>query len=65
MTTYAGVAIFSALTAYDMQKIKQLNVRGNTGTDEDRREAILGALTLYLDFVNLFLFFLRIFGRER
>ena len=39
--------------------------RGNTGTDEDKREAILGALTLYLDFVNLFLFFLRIFGRER
>ena len=65
VTTYAGVVIFSALTAYDMQKIKQLNSRGNTGTDEDRREAILGALTLYLDFVNLFLFFLRIFGRER
>jgi FtsH-binding integral membrane protein len=65
ITTYAGVAIFSALTAYDMQKIKQLNVRGNTGTDEDKREAILGALTLYLDFINLFLFLLRIFGRER
>ena len=65
ITTYAGVAIFSALTAYDMQKIKQLNVRGNTGTDEDKRESILGALTLYLDFINLFLFLLRIFGRER
>jgi FtsH-binding integral membrane protein len=48
-----------------MQKIKQINVAGNTGTDEDKREAILGALTLYLDFINLFLFFLRIFGRER
>jgi uncharacterized protein len=65
ITTYAGVAIFSALTAYDMQKIKQLNVRGNTGTDDDKREAILGALALYLDFINLFLFILRIFGRER
>jgi uncharacterized protein len=65
ITTYAGVAIFSALTAYDMQKIKELTVRGNTGTDEDKREAILGALALYLDFINLFLFVLRIFGRER
>jgi uncharacterized protein len=65
ITTYAGVAIFAALTAYDMQKIKQLNVRGNTGTDNDKREAILGALALYLDFINLFLFVLRIFGRER
>ena len=65
ITTYAGVAIFAALTAYDFQKIKQLNVRGNTGTDDDKREAILGALALYLDFINLFLFVLRIFGRER
>jgi FtsH-binding integral membrane protein len=65
VTTYAGVAIFSALTAYDMQKIKELNVRGNTGTDENKREAMVGALTLYLDFINLFLFLLRIFGRER
>jgi FtsH-binding integral membrane protein len=65
ITTYAGVAIFSALTAYDMQKIKELNVRGNTGTDADKREAILGALALYLDFINLFLFILRIFGRSK
>jgi uncharacterized protein len=64
ITTYAGVAIFSALTAYDMQKIKQMNVRGNVGTDDDKREAILGALALYLDFINLFLFILRIFGRR-
>ncbi|HXV03798.1 MAG TPA: Bax inhibitor-1/YccA family protein [Gaiellaceae bacterium] len=65
ITTYAGVAIFAALTAYDMQKIKQLNVRGNAGTDDDKREAILGALALYLDFINLFLFILRIFGRQK
>ncbi|MFL5770403.1 MAG: Bax inhibitor-1/YccA family protein [Chloroflexota bacterium] len=65
ITTYAGVAIFSALTAYDMQKIKEINTRGNTGTDDDKREAILGALALYLDFVNLFLFILRIFGRSK
>ena len=65
VTTYAGVGIFSALTAYDMQKIKQINVAGDAGTDADRREAILGALALYLDFVNLFLYLLRIFGRRR
>lgn len=65
VTTYAGVVIFSVLTAYDMQKVKEINQRGNVGTDADRREAVLGALALYLDFVNLFLFLLRILGRRR
>jgi uncharacterized protein len=65
ITTYAGVLIFSALTAYDMQKIKQVNVAGDAGTDADRRQAILGALALYLDFINLFLYILRIMGRRR
>ena len=65
ITTYAGVAIFSALTAYDMQKVKKINVAGDAGTDADKREAILGALALYLDFVNLFLYLLRIFGKRR
>jgi uncharacterized protein len=64
ITTYAGVAIFAALTAYDMQKLKQIGQQGLTGEDEGRA-AILGALTLYLDFINLFLFLLRIFGQER
>ena len=64
ITTYAGVAIFAALTAYDMQKLKQINEQGLTG-DAEGRAAILGALTLYLDFINLFLFLLRIFGQER
>jgi len=64
ITTYAGVAIFAALTAYDMQKLKQIGEQGLTG-DAEGRAAILGALTLYLDFINLFLFLLRIFGQQR
>jgi uncharacterized protein len=61
ITTYAGVAIFAGLTAYDMQKLKQY------GTQDagDGRMAVLGALALYLDFINLFLFLLRIFGQRR
>ncbi len=65
VTTYIGVLIFVGLTAYDTQKIKNSNVIGNEGTDEDNKEAIMGALTLYLDFINLFLYLLRIFGRKK
>ncbi len=64
ITTYAGVAIFAALTAYDMQKLTQIGKQGLTGEAEGRA-AILGALSLYLDFINLFLFLLRIFGQQR
>lgn len=64
ITTYAGVGIFAALTAYDMQKLKQINQQGLSGEAEGRA-AIMGALALYLDFINLFLFLLRIFGRSR
>lgn len=60
-----GVVVFAGLTAYDTQKIKQLNIIGNEGTDEDHKEAIMGALTLYLDFVNLFLQLLRILGKKK
>lgn len=65
ITTYAGVLIFVGLTAYDTQKIKNSNIIGNEGTDEDRKEAIMGALSLYLDFINLFLNLLRIFGKRK
>ena len=64
VTTYAGVAIFAALTAYDMQKLTQINREGISG-EEAGRAAIMGALALYLDFINLFLFLLRIFGQQR
>jgi len=63
--TYAGVLIFVGLTAYDTQKIKEMNILGNEGTDEDTKEAISGALTLYLDFINLFLMLLRLMGDRR
>ena len=63
--TYAGVLIFVGLTAYDTQKIKEMNILGNEGTDEDTKEAIRGALSLYLDFINLFLMLLRIMGSRR
>lgn len=61
VTTYAGVAIFAGLTAYDMQKIKQYGQAGETRGGV----AIRGALALYLDFINLFLYMLRIFGSAR
>jgi FtsH-binding integral membrane protein len=64
ITTYAGVAIFAALTAYDMQKLTQINREGISG-EAAGRASIMGALALYLDFINLFLFLLRIFGQER
>ena len=60
LTTFAGVAIFAALTAYDTQKLKALYAAGVGGN-----LALRGALTLYLDFINMFLFLLRLFGRRR
>ncbi len=62
--TFGGVVLFCALTAYDMQKIKQI---GESGADAEtlKKASILGALSLYLDFINLFLFLLRIFGSAR
>lgn len=60
-----GVVIFSGLTAYDTQKIKSSNIIGNEGTEEDKKETIFGALTLYLDFINLFLSILRLMGNRR
>lgn len=65
ITTYAGVLIFTGLTAYDTQKILRMNILGNEGTEEDTKEAISGALRLYLDFINLFLMMLRILGDRR
>ncbi|MFM9044111.1 MAG: Bax inhibitor-1 family protein [bacterium] len=64
ITTYAGVIIFAGLTAYDMQKLKRISEQGVSGV-EGQRLSIYGALSLYLDFINLFLFLLRIFGQQR
>jgi Integral membrane protein, interacts with FtsH len=65
ITTYAGILIFVGLTAYDTQKIKRIHAGEFAGEEQERKSAILGALALYLDFVNLFLFLLRLFGRRR
>ena len=65
VVTYAGILIFVGLTAYDTQKIKEMNILGNEGTEEDTKEAVRGALSLYLDFINLFLMLLRVMGERR
>jgi FtsH-binding integral membrane protein len=59
-----GVLVFTGLTAYDTQKIKEMYTVNDDGTIAGRK-AIMGALSLYLDFVNLFLMLLRIFGDRR
>lgn len=65
--SYLGVFIFIGLTAYDTQKLKTMALTQPEGLEAGviRKGAILGALSLYLDFINLFLFLLRIFGTSR
>jgi len=64
--SFAGVVIFTGLTAYDVQKLKQLSLSiENNGTQSVSKATIMGALTLYLDFINLFLFLLRFLGDRR
>jgi FtsH-binding integral membrane protein len=64
---YIGVIVFVGLTAYDTQKLKSMALSQPAGLDGEvvRKGAILGALSLYLDFINLFLMLLRIFGQSR
>ena len=63
--SYVGVAIFVGLTAYDTQKIKNMSAGIDSSSEEGGKASIMGALALYLDFINLFLFLLRIMGRRR
>ena len=67
IVSYLGVFIFLGLTAWDTQKIKRMNDQVGMNMDEDTyvKLSIIGALMLYLDFINIFLFLLRIFGRGR
>ncbi len=65
ITSYLGVFIFVGLTAYDTQKIKRIGQAGFASEQHYKKAAILGALTLYLDFINLFLMLLRIMGNRR
>lgn len=63
--SYVGVLIFVGLTAYDTQKIKQMCMQAPDAGEHMQKLALLGALSLYLDFINLFLYLLRIFGNNK
>ena len=64
-----GVMVFTALTAYDVQKLKRIGegveYQGGVAANDVKKMSILGALTLYLDFINIFLFLLRMIGNRR
>ena len=62
---YLGVLVFVGLTAYDSQKIKEMLMQAPDAGEGAQKLALLGALSLYLDFINLFLYLLRIFGSRR
>ena len=64
IVSYLGVLTFVGLTAYDSQKIKQMLLMAPDAGEGAQKIALLGALSLYLDFVNLFIYLLRIFGRR-
>jgi FtsH-binding integral membrane protein len=63
--SYVGVLVFVGLTAYDTQKIKQMMLEAPDAGEHMQKIALLGALSLYLDFINLFLMLLRILGSSR
>jgi FtsH-binding integral membrane protein len=63
--SFLGVLIFTGLTAYDVQKLKRIGSGMVAGAENTRKLTIMGALSLYLDFINLFLFLLRFFGNRR
>ena len=62
--SFIGVLVFTGLTAYDVQKLKKIGTEMVAGQESTRKYAIMGALSLYLDFINLFLFLLRFLGRR-
>lgn len=66
LISYAGILIFTGLTIYDTQSIKRLALTYHSrATDEGQKIAIMGALTLYLDFINIFIYLLRLFGDRK
>jgi Integral membrane protein, interacts with FtsH len=65
MLSVAGVLIFAGLTAYDTQKIKKIGASVDHGDPFTQNLVIVCALTLYLDFINMFLYMLRLFGQRR
>jgi putative solute:sodium symporter small subunit len=65
MTSFGGVLIFTAITAYDAGKLRQIAAQADVRQEDGRKLALLGALELYLDFINLFLYLLRFLGNRR
>jgi len=63
--SFIGVLVFTGLTAYDVQKLKRIGAGIQYGSESARKLVIMGALSLYLDFINLFLFLLRFLGNRR
>ena len=63
--SFIGVLVFTGLTAYDVQKLKRIGAGAEYGAESSKKLVILGALNLYLDFINLFLFLLRFLGNRR
>ncbi|MAO66029.1 MAG: hypothetical protein CL666_13625 [Balneola sp.] len=63
--TIIGVLVFVGLTAYDTQKIKRMSLEVDVDSEEGSKGAIMGALALYLDFINMFIFMLRMFGQRK
>ena len=64
VVSYLGVLIFVGLTAYDTQRIKEMIAQSVGDEEQTKKVALLGALNLYLDFINLFIYLLRLFGRR-
>lgn len=65
IVSIVGVLVFTGLTAWDMQKLKAMSTQVAEGTAIAHKMSLMGALTLYLDFINLFLLLLRLFGGRR
>ncbi len=65
LITYVGIFVFVGLTAYDTQQIKRMAQEVDGSSEEGKKGAIMGALKLYLDFINLFLLLLRLMGSRR
>ena len=63
--SFIGVLVFTGLTAYDVQKLKRIGAGVEYGTEVASKLVIMGALSLYMDFLNLFLFLLRLFGDRK
>jgi FtsH-binding integral membrane protein len=63
--SFIGVLVFTGLTAYDVQKLKRIGAGIEFGVETTSKLVIMGALNLYLDFINLFMLLLQLFGNQK